>query len=65
VVGEGRLRDRVLVDGIARGYPPNKLEVPRGHHTIVLESPDGTRTPPRSIDITDLDTLAHPKKIEW
>ncbi len=64
-IGEQAFGARVLVDGTLRGYAPNKLEVSRGHHVIVVEKPDGTRLPPKTIDITDLDTLPHPLRIEW
>ncbi|MFT3697913.1 MAG: serine/threonine-protein kinase [Kofleriaceae bacterium] len=65
VVGENVVGASVLVDGVVRGYPPNSFVVPRGHHSIAIQFKDGTKSAPRSIDITDLDTLAHPRKIEW
>ena len=65
VTGETAIGSKLLVDGVARGYPPAKIEVPRGHHVIALELRDGTRSSEKAIDITDLDTLVHPLRVSW
>jgi serine/threonine-protein kinase len=65
VTGENAIGSKLLVDGVARGYPPGKIEVPRGHHVIALELRDGTTLPAKAIDITDLDTLVHPLRVSW
>jgi serine/threonine protein kinase len=65
VVGADAFGAKVLVDGVASGFVPNKIEIKRGHHVIVVEKRDGTRLSPKTVDITDLDTLVHPVRLEW
>ncbi len=43
---------RVHVDDVDRGITPAmKLALPEGRHTLVLVADDGTRTPPKTIDV--------------
>lgn len=63
ITGEDVIGTKVLVDGRIAGYPPNKIEVARGHHTIELESRGGVRSCAREIEVTDLETLAHPLRL--
>jgi protein kinase-like protein len=65
VIGDDLIGSKVYADGVVVGYPPGKIKLARGHHQIVVEKPDGTRLPAQAVDITDLDTLAHPLRLHW
>jgi len=65
VVGADLLRARVLVDGVAVGYVPNRFAVPLGHHRVEVERPDGTRLPARELDVTSFHTAQHPARPSW
>ena len=65
VVGEELLRARVFIDGVAVGYVPNRFAVAVGHHRIEVERPDGTRLPPRELDVTGFHTASHPARPSW
>ncbi|HEY0194108.1 MAG TPA: hypothetical protein VGC42_23485, partial [Kofleriaceae bacterium] len=65
VVGEDLLRARVLVDGVAVGYVPNRFAVPLGHHRVEIERPDGTRLPARELDVTAFHTAQRPARPSW
>ncbi|HET9624774.1 MAG TPA: hypothetical protein VFP84_25580, partial [Kofleriaceae bacterium] len=65
VVGEDLLRARVIIDGVAAGFVPNRFAVSLGHHRIEVERPDGTRLPAREIDVTTFHTAQHPARPSW
>ncbi|MEO7732916.1 MAG: serine/threonine-protein kinase [Kofleriaceae bacterium] len=65
VVGEELLRARVLIDGVAVGYVPNRFEVALGHHRVEVERPDGVRLPPRELDVTSFHTAKNPARPSW
>jgi len=65
VVGENVMGSKVLVDGVAHGYPPAVIDVPVGHHVLVVVLHDGSRLPAKNVDITDLDTSIHPLRVQW
>jgi serine/threonine protein kinase len=65
VVGEDLLRARVLIDGVAVGFVPNRFAVRLGHHRVEVERPDGVRLPPREIDVTTFDTAQRPVHPSW
>jgi tRNA A-37 threonylcarbamoyl transferase component Bud32 len=65
VVGEALLRARVLIDGVAVGYVPNRFEVALGHHRVEVERPDGVRLPPRELDVTSFHTAKNPARPSW
>ncbi|HEX4418043.1 MAG TPA: serine/threonine-protein kinase [Kofleriaceae bacterium] len=65
VVGEDLLRARVLVDGVAVGYVPNRFAVTLGHHRVEVERPDGVRLPPRELDVTSFHTAQRPARPTW
>jgi hypothetical protein len=60
VAGPGLARARVVVDGVARGYAPNPIEVPVGRHQVVLERDDGTTVGPFAIEVTPFHTRTRP-----
>jgi hypothetical protein len=64
-VGEDLLRARVLIDGVAVGFVPNRFAVRLGHHRVEVERPDGTRLAPREIDVTAFDTAQRPVRPSW
>jgi len=65
VIGEELLRARVLIDGVAVGYVPNRFEVALGHHRVEVERPDGVRLPPRELDVTSFHTAKNPARPTW
>ncbi|MBP8806105.1 MAG: serine/threonine protein kinase [Kofleriaceae bacterium] len=60
VAGPGLARARVVIDGVARGYAPNPIEVPVGRHQVVLERDDGTTVGPFAIEVTPFHTRTRP-----
>ena len=62
VFGEANVRMKILIDGKARGYAPNKIEVATGHHKLTVVRSDGT-TPTVDIDVTDDNTSATPLRL--
>jgi tRNA A-37 threonylcarbamoyl transferase component Bud32 len=65
IVGEDLLRARVLIDGVAVGYVPNRFAVALGHHRVEVERPDGVRLPPRDVDVTSFHTAQRPARPTW
>jgi hypothetical protein len=41
------------------------IDVPVGHHVLVVVLHDGSRLPAKNVDITDLDTSIHPLRVHW
>lgn len=61
VIGEQNIGAKILIDGAHVGYAPNKLEVPRGTHTLKVLRKDGTEQVV-SITVTEYHTVQRPLK---
>ncbi|MBP9208195.1 MAG: serine/threonine protein kinase [Kofleriaceae bacterium] len=65
IVGEANVGARVLVDGRAVGFAPNKLSVPLGRHRVELVRADGTALPAQDLEVTTFHTFARPARPSW
>ncbi len=62
VVGEANVGAHVIIDGVDRGYAPNKIEIATGRHRLKIVRQDGTSSAELDIEVSEDNTRVHPVK---
>ncbi|HWU89705.1 MAG TPA: hypothetical protein VN253_20725, partial [Kofleriaceae bacterium] len=66
VYGDDLVGSRVIVDGGAwTGSVPNPIEVAVGTHSVAVVRRDGTRLPPKQVDVASFHSPNRPLRITW
>jgi serine/threonine protein kinase len=63
--GEDVIGAAVIVDGKQVGFVPNTYPLTVGKHVVEIERRDGTRLPPRTIEIKSIHSRGNPLKPTW